>query len=246
MKKVILLSLILCLPMVGFSQVTVIDTIWLEWGAEGVGVNPTTNQIYVGNRLNNDVSVLDGATDSVIATIGVGDGPIGVGVNPTTNRIYVANAYSDDVSVLDGATDLVIATIGVGDYPIGVGVNPTTNRIYVSCFDQGTVWVLQDETGIEETIPYVSIKEIMISPNPFYYCATIKYTTQRKTNVSIVIYNPTGRLVNTLLYCEKEPANHYITWWGKDDFGKTVPCGVYFLKFDAGEYSVTKKLLKVR
>ena len=42
---------------------------------EGVGVNPRTNRIYVGNALSGSVSVVSGRTRKVVATVGVEPGP---------------------------------------------------------------------------------------------------------------------------------------------------------------------------
>ena len=84
---------------------TVVATITVGSGPIGVGVNPTTNKIYVSNYGSGSVSVIDGATDTVTATVTVGTNPFGVGVNPATNKIYVANYGSGTVSVIDGATE---------------------------------------------------------------------------------------------------------------------------------------------
>jgi len=123
-------------------------------GPCGVGVNPTTNRIYIGNSGSDDVSVIDGATNTEIDTDGnpangvtpipVGSAPIGVHVNPITNRIYVANQNSDNVSVIDQASNTIIATVPVGDFPWGVGANPSTNRIYVANWLDDTVSVIED------------------------------------------------------------------------------------------------------
>jgi YVTN family beta-propeller protein len=40
------------------------------------------NRIYVSNQSDNNVSVIDGVTNTVIATVPVGSLPTGVGVNP--------------------------------------------------------------------------------------------------------------------------------------------------------------------
>src|SRR4051794_27500086 len=49
----------------------------------GVAVNPTTNRVYVVNLLSNNVTVIDGATSSVVGSpITVGRQPAGVEVNP--------------------------------------------------------------------------------------------------------------------------------------------------------------------
>ncbi|MED3297157.1 YVTN family beta-propeller repeat-containing protein, partial [Bacillus thuringiensis] len=58
----------------------VIATISVGSSPFGVGVNPSTNRIYITNANNNNVSVIDGLTNSVITTIPVRNGPFGVGV----------------------------------------------------------------------------------------------------------------------------------------------------------------------
>ncbi|MGD0766168.1 MAG: YncE family protein, partial [Dehalococcoidia bacterium] len=103
-----------------------------------VAVNPSTNRIYVANYNSNNVSVIDGAGNTVVATVAVvagGNGPEGVAVNPNTNRIYVANFNSGNVSVIDGTSNTVVATVAVGYWwggDGGVAVNPNTNLIYVT------------------------------------------------------------------------------------------------------------------
>ncbi|MDQ0875858.1 YVTN family beta-propeller protein [Paenibacillus sp. V4I3] len=92
--------------------------------------------IYVANFNNNDVSVIEGATNTVIATIPVGGNQAGVDVNSLTDRIYVANRASDDVSVIDGVTNSVIAVVPVGDESGDAGVNSATNAIYTAILIQ--------------------------------------------------------------------------------------------------------------
>ncbi len=52
----------------------------------------STNKIYVNNRRDGTVSVINGATNQVIKTISGFSYPIGSDVNPVTNKIYVANS----------------------------------------------------------------------------------------------------------------------------------------------------------
>ena len=99
-------------------------------------MNPATDRIYVANRHDGTVSVIDGASNTVIATIPVGERPFAIVVNPTTDRVYVANRNDGTVSV--------IATVRVGAFPLGVGVNSSTNRVYVwaNLQEDGTVRVI--------------------------------------------------------------------------------------------------------
>jgi YVTN family beta-propeller protein len=99
----------------------VVTTIPVGNGPDAIGVNPTTNMIYVANYTNT-VSVINGQTNNVVATIPVGNEPYGIGINPTTNMIYVANLGNNTVSVINGQTNNVVATIPVGNEPWAVGV----------------------------------------------------------------------------------------------------------------------------
>ena len=126
-----------------------------------VGVNPTTNRVYVANRGSKSVSVIDGATNAVTATVPVGTSPQGVGVNPITNQVYVAKSFTistsstGNVSVIDGATNLVTATVPVGFSPFGVGVNPTTERVYVANQGSDSVSVIFTATAIAAAVARV-------------------------------------------------------------------------------------------
>ncbi len=129
----------------------------------GIAVNPVTNKIYVIRNAfsNTAVSVIDGATDTVIKNINITEMgkkppemiintfpggktykilPVQVAVNPQTNRIYVSDwNYGDGgITVIDGRTDQVIDTIvGLGGGSYGIGVNPDTDRIYVDNVQYG-------------------------------------------------------------------------------------------------------------
>ncbi len=120
MATALLVALAVLLSSAGtIMAANVVATVPVGSNPGGVGVNPTTNKIYVANTSDGTVSVINGATATVIGSpITVGSNPEGVGVNPTTNKIYVANTGGTTVSVINGATDTVIGS------PITVGSNP--------------------------------------------------------------------------------------------------------------------------
>jgi DNA-binding beta-propeller fold protein YncE len=68
---------------------------------KGVAVNASTNRIYVENAgYPGAVSVIDGASNTVVASVVLGVDPKDVAVNASTNRIYVTNPGDDTVSVI--------------------------------------------------------------------------------------------------------------------------------------------------
>src|SRR5258707_424425 len=97
--------LLLSWPMRGYSQ-TGVTTIGAGTNPFAAAVNPVTNKIYVANRGSNNVTVIDGATNTPgPMPVPVGATPVAVAVNPLTNQIYVTNNTSNDVTVIDGATN---------------------------------------------------------------------------------------------------------------------------------------------
>jgi YVTN family beta-propeller protein len=125
------------------------------------GINELTNRIYTANSCGDTVSVINGATSSVVATVTVAPGPIAVGVNETTNRIYVANS-NGTVSVINGATNAVVATVTVGQEPIAVEINEITNRIYMANYADGFGSTLSVINGATSSV----VATVTVGPGP--------------------------------------------------------------------------------
>jgi len=146
------LSILLCLATSALAGSVV--TIPVGTVPMYVAVNQTTNLIYVSNLNSNNVSVIDGVTNTVVATVPVGNSPEILDVNPITNMVYVANSEGNSVSVIDGSTNTVIATIANMSDPFGVTVNSITNQIFVSNLNGNNVAVIDGATNtIIATVP---------------------------------------------------------------------------------------------
>jgi flagellar hook assembly protein FlgD len=60
------------------------------------------------------------------------------------------------------------------------------------------------------------------------------------------IYDITGRLVKNLSDMEQDAGSHIVEWSGKDNSGHKVASGIYFLKFTAGAYTNTVKMMLLK
>jgi YVTN family beta-propeller protein len=65
-----------------------------------VVVNPTTDRVYVANMGGNNVTVIDGTSNSVLSTFTVGAVPRNLDVNPVNGLVYVSNWVENSVSVV--------------------------------------------------------------------------------------------------------------------------------------------------
>jgi hypothetical protein len=100
----------------------------------------------------------------------------------------------------------------------------------------------EDGKKISQNVFFVS----QHGPNPFKDKTSIKYGLLRSGDVDIVIYNLFGQKIRTLANKEEKAGIHTIPWDGKDDAGKNVSSGVYFVRLKAGDYTATRKVLMMR
>jgi YVTN family beta-propeller protein len=123
-----------------FGQV-LIGSVPVQNDAFYLVANGATNTLYVVNSCGTDpacgsgspstITVVNGATNTVITTVTVGHNAQFATINAVTNKIYVSNRRDNTVSVINGATNTVIKTISVGSHPTVEDVDPITNKIYV-------------------------------------------------------------------------------------------------------------------
>lgn len=83
-------------------------------------------------------------------------------------------------------------------------------------------------------------------PNPFNPSTTISYGLSKPANVNLVIYNSKGERVKTLFTGQKAAGIFRINWEGKNDNGRSVPTGMYFVKMTADKYSSSLKLILMK
>jgi hypothetical protein len=78
-------------------------------------------------------------------------------------------------------------------------------------------------------------------PNPFNPITNITYGLPEYTNVQIIIFDLSGRQVQSLINEFQSPGYHSMTWNADNH-----PSGVYFVKMIAGEYVNTQTLMLVK
>ncbi len=70
-----------------------------------------------------------------------------------------------------------------------------------------------------------------LAPNPFATTLNIKCQSQGKNNVSVKVYDISGRLVKELFKGTID-RGFLLRWNGEDEFGRIVSQGVYFVRID--------------
>lgn len=88
--------------------------------------------------------------------------------------------------------------------------------------------------------------KIECAPNPFRGTATIRYYTPKTGWMRIRIYDAAGHLVKNLQSSFAETGYHSLKWNARDDTGRTLPSGIYFLSAQTVEGNNTTRLLLLK
>jgi len=83
-------------------------------------------------------------------------------------------------------------------------------------------------------------------PNPFNAETMVKIAVPIRSDVNLVVYDLLGRKVTTLLNANVQPGYHSVVWQGRDDRGKAVASGVYFLVLESGGFQAVQKTLLLK
>jgi hypothetical protein len=110
-------------------------------------------------------------------------------------------------------------------------------------------------TGLEDGKPLVTdgapSKSLLSQnyPNPFNPGTTIQYRLPEEGAVSLVLYNPRGQAVRTLVQENQKPGDHSVQWNGENEAGLRVPSGVYVYRLRAETadrtYTVSRKIMMI-
>jgi YVTN family beta-propeller protein len=120
--------------------------------------DPANGDIYVSNGGGNTVSIISGASNSLLTNVVVGGGPGTPVIDPANGNLYVPNwgSFGDGttVSVISSATNAVIATVTVGRQPFGAVFNPMNGDIYVPSATQN--WCAAGVCHVNSTLSIIS------------------------------------------------------------------------------------------
>jgi len=84
------------------------------------------------------------------------------------------------------------------------------------------------------------------TPNPFNPTTTIAFGLAKPADITLRIYDTTGRLVRVLADGRYAAGPQAEVWDGRDDSGRPVASGVYFYRLDTRTNVLTRKMLLVK
>ena len=80
-------------------------------------------------------------------------------------------------------------------------------------------------------------------PNPVRGAALTSFVLPAAGRVDLVLCDVRGRLVRTLTSGDFDAGRHEVNWVARNDAGRALPAGMYFVHMQAGGKSVMRKVL---
>jgi YVTN family beta-propeller protein len=171
-------------------------------------------------------------TNTVDTAIQAGQGTYAIYRSPQSDRFYCTSAFTDGVVVLSGDGRQHLKTLTVGDYPYVLCSVPRYRRIYVGHLGSRRVYVIRDaDIPWPEGQPSVpdTAAGLRLTPNPF--CGSLSVTSGKEVTAREArIFGRDGRLVRVLNLAKSASSVLRSNWTGRDNRGRPVPAGVYFVE----------------
>ncbi|MBN1827140.1 MAG: T9SS type A sorting domain-containing protein [Candidatus Eisenbacteria bacterium] len=132
--------------------------------------------------------------------------------------------------------------------PDGEGKTPSLRPEAVEMIGAGgeRVSLRLDVAAIRPELPPARLRLNDARPNPFNAYATIEYGLPATGAVRLAVYDLRGARVRTLVEGSREAGAHAVVWNGRDDAGRPVASGVYFLRIEWSGESRVRRLMLIR
>jgi DNA-binding transcriptional MerR regulator len=91
-------------------------------------------------------------------------------------------------------------------------------------------------------------KNLLLSnfPNPFNPETSIQFELKSARQIRLDIFDIQGKQVKSLVNEYRQAGTYTVRWDGHDENGIPVPSGVYFLRMNAGDESVSRKIVMTK
>lgn len=83
-------------------------------------------------------------------------------------------------------------------------------------------------------------------PNPFGEGLRASFSLPARDRIRLAVYDIAGRRVRRLVDGERGAGRHEAVWDGRDESGRSVANGIYLLRLDTGERTLTTRAVKIR
>jgi len=101
-------------------------------------------------------------------------------------------------------------------------------------------------TGVEDELVPAPPARVQAAPNPFSASAAIQFSIPTAGDTDVSAYDVAGRLVRRLHHGTLRAGAHALDGDGRDEAGRDVRSGIYFIRIRAGVTTMSTKVFRMR
>jgi predicted outer membrane repeat protein len=154
--------------------------------------------------------------------------------------------YGSVVAVLDETAVVIGYTAGTSMGATGYPYYHVTVTDF--CGNEGEASTITDQSvgapGVRPRPQAVTLAPT--HPNPFRHSTTITFGLPDRADVRLHVYDVGGRRVRTLVAGSRPPGYHTVFWEGRDDAGRAVVPGLYFLRLEVRDFTANRKVVLLK
>lgn len=140
------------ISLISVSDGSVLETIAVGRGPQGLALSPDGRYLYVANQLDDTISVLFVPDTRFIKNLPARGGPMAIAVSPDGGIIFVSCYSSGLVTVLRADDGTVMSTIPVGVGAAGLALSSDGEHLYAANRTEGTISVIQTSNYTVTTV----------------------------------------------------------------------------------------------
>lgn len=227
-------------PTVGLSS----DVIWEGGGLVTVPLEVSSSLDYGGVelRLSYDPTAL--VVENVVPAECAEGAELFYSASDGTLSMMLVAMGNEPISRGEGR----LASVSFRTLAGGSSVGTTVSLVGVTGASAGAERLnfATDVESVELSPPSIPAAALASRPNPFANSAEISLSLVFPLHGSLNVFDASGRMVRCVFEGRLPAGLSRFEWDGKDFRGQKVPSGVYFLKFEGGEKSLTRKVVLLR
>jgi hypothetical protein len=175
---------------------------------------------------------------------------IGIDVAVLNGIAYMTDGYGG-VEVIDVSTPTSPALLGTLYTPgYAFGIAARGDDLYVTSQNVGLL-VGQAQCATSTATNPAGLGHPRISlgpsfPNPFSAHTAMFVDVAQQGRVALAVYDARGRLVRSLFDAALSAGTHWIAWDGRDDAGRGVSTGVYYIRAAGEERAGVQRVVRMQ
>lgn len=166
----------------------------------------------------------------------------------------IPDIYLENLDIPGGQTDFGATVAGIGDFN-GDGIDDFAVRSRTA---DGPTWMAEvncfagwdsDPTDVKDQYNPIMPELFYLHPNhpnPFNSSTTISFNIPRHDQITLSIYDITGRKLRTLIDNTLSAGAYSVIWDSRNSHGDPVSTGIYLCRLKSSSQAATRKLLLLK